>query len=70
MTEIFSDEIIDKKIPFRGPCEFCGHVDARHGLFVILTKMKETPEEIAAGYKLPIEVVEQIIKLKPYGKNK
>ncbi len=66
MSEIFQDEIIDKEIPFHGPCGFCGHQDARHRLFDNIIDSTEDKHTLSEWHKHPINIIHRIIELKPY----
>jgi hypothetical protein len=50
---------------YRGPCELCGHADARHRLYDAIRERSEGGEdakEIAADFEIPIEAVEAALE--------
>lgn len=52
------------ELPFRGPCLFCGHPDARHRLFDAIVgrhQAGESVELLAWDYGLAEEVVRWVV---------
>lgn len=60
------DARLDAFFPFRGPCAFCGHADARHRLWDMLIGMPDSPEEAASWYDVPAEAVRLLREVRPY----
>lgn len=60
-------EIIDRHLPYRGACIFCGHPDARHRLFDAIKERYQAGdrvEDLAYDYRLAIELIEAVLRLK------
>lgn len=56
---------IDERIPYHGPCGFCGGEDARHRMIdaiVGASAAGDTIEGLAENYELPEEFVRRLVE--------
>lgn len=60
------DARLDAYFPFRGPCAFCGHADARHRLWDVICQSPDSDADVVYWYEVPLEAVRLVREVRPY----
>lgn len=60
------DARLDAYFPFRGPCAFCGHADARHRLWDMICQSPDSDADMVHWCEVPLEAVRLVREVRPY----